>query len=289
MSFAGEENIAYLTKKGFFDKPQKTVSYSNPYEKIRKSLYQHSRYANLYNLNSLKDLYAENYVNADGLNKNIYFDLIKKTWASYPDVKYKIDIKSIDINSNTASVIVSESASATTNTKSGVVNEKGLLLSYSTSIYYFEKINNQWLITSDNILSEKTYLLYGSAKKIKVDLDAPMQVQGGSSYTATLKLDVPKDSLVIASIGKENITYPQTTAEEVFRKVPEDGILERVFTANEKNMNEYAVASYGVTKAEIKNGVDIKIYVTGLGFVMTRVNNVAKNEFIRVVDNEKKD
>ena len=283
---ATTETIAMLTKKGFFENSQQT-SYLNPCDEIKKTLYLHIKYANTYNLDGLKNLYADNYINADGLNKEIYFDLIKKTWESYPDIKYKMGIKSIAINNNIAVVQVSENAIATTNSKSGLVDEKGLLESTSDNVYYLEKINNEWLVTSDHIIFEKTFLGYGSAKEIKVDLTAPCQILANTQYTSSLKIEAPKNSLVIASIGRENITYPQTIAEEVFRKLPEDGILERVFTANSKNINEYAVASFGITKAEINKGTEIKIYVTGLGFIMSRVNVIPKNDFIKVATDEK--
>ena len=232
-------------------------------------------------------MWTENYVNTDGLNKELYFDLIQKTWASYPDIKYKIEIKNIEINGNIAIAQVSESATATTNSKSGVVNEKGLLESISNCVYYLEKINNEWLLTSDHIIFEKTFLRYGSARNIQIYLNAPCQIKANTQYTASLNIEQPKDSIVIASIGRENITFPQTVAEETFRKLPEDGLLERVFTSNDKNINEYAVASFGITKAEISNGTEIKIYVTGLGFVMSRVNVIPKNEFIKVAKDEK--
>lgn len=284
-SFASNDNIALLTKNGFFEK-QQSQAFINPADGVRRALCTHLKYANLYNLDELKRLYADNYINADGLNKELYFDLIKKTWESYPDIKYKIDIKNITINENFAIAQVDETAIATTNSKSGIISEKGLLESISSSVYYFEKINNEWLITSDNIIFEKTFLRYGSAKMMKVDLTAPSHILANTPYTATLDIEPPKDSLIIASIGRENITYPQTVAEEVFRKLPDDGILERVFKANDKNINEYAVASFGVTKAELKNGTEIKIYVTGLGFVMSRISVAPKNEFIK---DEKKD
>lgn len=280
------ENIAILAKKGFFDNSQPTVSFSNPCEEVKKTLYNHLKYANSYNYEGLKSLYSDKYTNADGLNKEIYFDLIKKTWESYPDIKYKIDIKNIQIDGNIAIAQVNENASAITSSKSGVVNENGLLQSASESIYYLEKLNNDWLITSDSIIFEKTFLRYGSAKDIEVSLSAPAQIPSSTSYTTSLKMDVPKDSMVIASIGQENITYPQTVAEEVFRKLPENGVLERVFTSNSKNVNEYTVASFGITKAEVSKGTEIKIYVTGLGFVMSRVNVIPKNDYVKVVKNE---
>lgn len=286
-SYAVEtDNIALLTNKGFFDRPQQSI-FLNPCDEVKKILYTHLKYANGYNFEGLKSLYADNYTNADGLNKNIYFDLIKKTWESYPDIKYKIDIKDIAINGDTAVAQVNESAYATTNSKSGLINQKGLLESVSNTVYYFEKINNEWLITSDHIIFEKTFLRYGTAKDIQVDLIAPSQIPADTQYTSSLKIDTPKNSLIIASIGHENITYPQTIAEEVFRKLPDDGSLERVFKSNNKNINEYAVASFGVTKAEINKGTEIKIYVTGLGFVMSRVNVIPKNDFIKVAKDEK--
>ncbi len=286
-TFAGEENIALLTKKGFFERPQTPSAFSNPYEEVRKTLNLYLKYANNYDFEGLKSLYADNYVNSDGFNKAIYCDLVKKTWTSYPDIKYKMEIKNIEVGTNSAVAQISECAYATTNSKSGVVNEKGILESNSNSVYYLERFGNEWLITSDHILSEKTSLKYGNAKYINVELIAPSQIPAGTQYTSTLQMEIPKESLIIASIGKENITYPQATAQEVFRKLPKDGTLERLFKANEENINEYAVASFGITKAEIKNGTEIKIYVTGLGFVMSRVNVIPKNNFVKATENEK--
>ncbi len=282
---AEEDNMALLTKKGFF-KCCHRYSFLKPCEKIKKTLYLHLKYANSYNLEGLKSLYSEKYTNADGLNKELYFDLIKKTWDSYPDIKYKIDIKNIEINDNIAVVQVNEKATATTISKSGIVDEKGTLESISDSVYYFEKFNNEWLLTSDYILFEKTFLRYGCAKDLGVNLTAPCQIPANTEYTSSLKIDAPKDTIVIASIGRENITYPQSIADEVFRKLPESGTLERIFKSNNKNINEYAVASFGITKAEIKDSKEIKIYVTGLGFIMLRVNVIPKNDFIKVAKNE---
>lgn len=286
-SFAESDNIALLEKSGFFDRAPQSSNFSNPYEEIRKTLLAHLKYSNSYNLDGLKAIYADNYVNADGFNKEVYFDLVKKTWESYPDIKYRIEIKGIDIDGNLAVAQVNEYASATTNAKSVMISEKGLLQSSSNSVYYLEKFGNEWKITSDHILYEKTYLRYGSAQFSQIDLSAPSQISADTPYTATLSINPPKNSLVIASIGKEIITYPQTVAEEVFKKLPDSGTLERIFKSNNQNINEYAVASFGITKAELKNNTDIRIYITGLGFVMTRVNVVPVNNFIKVTKDEK--
>lgn len=284
-SYAQTENIAFLADNGFFNRPK--ASYLSPCEEIKKLLYSHLKYANSYDIKNLESLYADNYINTDGLSKKIYFELIKKTWDSYPDIIYKMAIKNIEINGNTAVVQVNEEAIATTNSKSGVVDEKGLLESTSNSVYYLEKINENWQITTDRILFENTFLRYGCAKNIEVSLVAPPQIQANTPYTSSLKIDCPKDSFIIASVGQEKITYPQVTAEEVFRKLPENGVLERMFASNKDNLNEYAVASFGVTQAKIDKGTEIKVYVTGLGFVMSRINVIPKNDFVKVAENDK--
>lgn len=285
-TFAQEDIIALLSKKGFFEKPQ--ITFLKPEEQVKRTLCNHLKYANSRDMENLKALYSERYTNSDGLNKDVFFDLIQKTWSSYPDICYKIYIKNIDANDHLATAEITEYATATTDSKSGILAEKGSLESVSNSVYYLEKINDEWEITSDHILSEKTFLKYGSAKDMNIELYAPAQIAANTQYTTSLKINPPKDSLIIASIGREKITYPQTVAEEVFRKLPDDGVLERIFTSNNKNINEYAVASFGITKAELNKGTEVKIYVTGLGFGMTRINVIPKNEFIKAVKDEKK-
>ena len=278
-SYGETENIALLTKKGFFEKQETTQT--NPYEEIKKTMAVHLKASNAYDINKLSSLYADKYINGDGFKKDVYFDLIEKTWASYKDIKYKMEIKNIQVYGDLAMVELNEYAIATTDSKSSALMGKGLLRSISDCIYYFEKINNDWQITSDHTAFEKIYLSYGAAQNSQIELIAPSQILANTPYTASLEIKAPQDTLVIASIGREIITYPQTVADEVFRKFPDNNCLERMFTSNDKNINEYTVASYGMTKAEIKKGSEIKIYITGLGFVMSRVNVIPINNYIK--------
>ena len=94
--------------------------------------------------------------------------------------------------------------------------------------------------------------------------------------------------IAIASIGQEKITYPQINAEEVFRKLPKDGMLERVFKANKNNFNEYTVASVGITRANVAKNNEIKLMVTGLGYVITRTNIIPTKDFSKVKQNDTK-
>ncbi len=256
---------------------------------IRNTIKMQSEYTKKYDKEGLLSLYSDNYYNADGFDKTIYSDLIDKTWKMYPDIKYKTVIQKIDIVGNTAIVYVTEYAKATAKEKVNENDVNGSLSSESNCIYYLEKVGNKWLITSDSITNEKTVLTYGEANQIQMDLIVPQIVNAGKEYTATLSIKLNKPGMIaIASIGQEKITYPQINAEEVFRKLPKDGMLERVFKANKNNFNEYTVASVGITRANVAKNNEIKLMVTGLGYVITRTNIIPTKDFSKVKQNDTK-
>lgn len=278
--FASDNYIAYVDKATgkIFAKQQQSMD-----KEVRNLLKKQLNYTNTYDLDGLKTLYTNNYYNADGFDKTMYFDLVKKTWDLYPDIKYTMSIDSVSIVGNTAIASVSESAQATTTEKVDEIEIKGYLKSKSDSIYYLEKIGDNWFITSDNIISEETVLTYGEANDIKMELVVPQLVQAGKEYTASLNVFLPdKKMLTIGSIGQEKITYPHVNADELFRKLPESGILERVFKANKDNLNEYTVASIGITRARVNKNKEIKLMVTGLGYIITRTNVIPTKDFSKV-------
>ena len=51
-------------------------------------------------------------------------------------------------------------------------------------------------------------------------------------------------STIDATVNK---VQTQVQTKEVFRSMPEDNILERIFTSNDNNKNEYVIASIGLT------------------------------------------
>ena len=284
--FASDNYIAYASNS-----TKKTKNQTQKLEKeVKNTLKQLITYTNEYNSDGLKSIYSNNYLNADGFDKKMYFDLVEKTWKLYPDIKYSMDIDSINIVGNTAIAGVREYASATLSEKVDEIEIKGYLKSYSDCLYYLEKVGDNWLITSDNIISEKTTLTYGEASEVKVELIVPQLVPANKEYTASLSVTVPdKKMLTIASIGQEKITYPHVNATEVYRKLPESGILERVFKSNKDNLNEYTVASIGITRAQITKEKQIKLVVTGLGYVITRTNVIPTKDFSKVNGNVKKE
>lgn len=235
---------------------------------------------NKFDLDKLSTLYTDNYIDNDGYTKDVYFKLIKDTWETYPDVTYKTEIKNIKINGDYAVVETAETAYATDDEDSEMISAHGELYSTATCVYYLKRVNENWLISAEHVVEEKSTLKYGDARFVKMELNAPSLIGAGEEYTAELKLDLPADQIVIASINKERIVQPVKKDPEVFKRLPEEQVLERVFRANTDNINEYAVASVGITKTEKIDGELVKVYMNGLAFIITRVNVVPINNFV---------
>lgn len=239
---------------------------------VRNTIKTQDKYTKKYDLNGLSTLYAENFKNSDGLDKKSYFKLITDSWKTYPDITYKTKIKKISITDDNASVEVDETASSYTIQLEKDVNIYGKLSSKSNGIYYLKKIDNKWQFTGEKVLNEHSILKYGEAKFIDMSLEAPKTVKAGEYYTASLKVNTTDDTIVIASINRDKVTSSQTKPDEVYRKLPEDKILERMFTANKDGNNEYAIASVGLSQSRITSSNNLQVYMTGIAILMTRVN-----------------
>ena len=247
---------------------------------IKKVLESQVKYANRTNFKKFINTYDENYLNSDGFNLEVYSNLIKDIWKTYNNIEYDIDIKKVSIDGDKASVQLKETSFA----KINMANlYDGELKSSADSIYFLKKSNGKWKVTSDTVLDEITSMLYGDAKKLDVKLSAPNNIKANTEYCATLEFVPPAETIAIASIASDIVEYPQKPTEEVFRALPEDNILERLFTSNTKNANEYVVASIGLTKTSIEN-LNLNLKLTGFGYAIRRVNVINENE----VDNNDK-
>ena len=255
--------------------------YKSAYNDVKHVIDQQTVYTNKYDLDGLSSLYAKEFVNSDGFNKEVYFKLIKETWETYPDISYKTQINKIEVGENYATVYVDEVAVATSKETVEDLTVIGELYSTSKCVYYLEKQGSKWLISSEKVLDETSTLKYGDARYADIKLNVPKQIGAGKEYTASLNVVTPANSVIIASISKENIVYPQTKSEDAFRKLTDNSVLERVFTSNKNNVNEYAVASVGITLAESVSDTQARIYMGGLAFIMTRINVIPENKFIQ--------
>lgn len=265
---------------------EKNKIYSDA-EKDIKALFEYqTELTNKYDFEGLYKIYSDDFINNDGYNKKVYFKLIKETWETYPDITYQTKIKDIKVYSDYATVQTEEAAFATTTEDSEFISARGELQAYASCVYHLKKINNSWVIAGENILEEKSALKYGDARFIKMDLSAPSFVNAGQEYTSELKIDLPEEDIVIASINREKMVQPASKSEDAFRRLPEDQILERMFAANNDNVNEYNIASVGVTKTEPVDNTKVRVYMNGLAFIMTRVNVVPVNNFIKFEDED---
>lgn len=261
---------------------------ADPKTQISKLFENYTKYSNRHNLKKVRSFYDEKYVNSDGFDLETYFELVSQTWDMYPDMEYESEVKNIVINGDYATVQTLERAKGNAKEPSEYLEDKGSISSSSEIIYYLKKAGNRWVILSDSALSEKTFLKYGDAKNVAFDVIAPGVAVAGTDYSVLFAADVPKDKILLGSITNEKITYPTERPKEVFRKLKEDGMLERFVTANTDGFNEQAVVAVGITKAEINEEMDMKLSVSGVAFLMTRVNVVQPKKInLNVNENEK--
>ena len=244
---------------------------------IKSLLYSQVKYANNTDFENFIATYDEDYINADGFDFKSYSGLVKDIWKTYDKIEYGIKIKNISVTDNTAIAELVETSYAEIPVSDAL---DGVLKSEANSVYYLKKINGNWKVISDQVITETTSMMYGEAKNIDIKLSVPNQVLADTEYTASLEFVPPKDTIAIASIASDKIEYPQAQPKEVFRKMPEDYILERLFISNNDNVNEYIIASIGLTKADVCD-LSIKLSLTGFGYQIARVNVIPYNKFIK--------
>jgi len=236
---------------------------------VKKVLYSQVKYANKSNFEKFISTFDSKYKNADGFNLDVYSSLIKDIWETYDNIEYDIEIQKVSINGNRASVEAKETSIAELNMSKAYDGE---LKSEANTIYYLEKKGNgKWKVVSDTVQDETTTMLYGDAKNLDVKLSVPNPIKANTDYTATLEFTPPRDTIAIASLASDIVEYPQKPTEEIFRALPEDNILERLFTSNTKNANEYVVASIGLTKTSVCD-LNLKLSLIGFGYAIKRVN-----------------
>ena len=260
------------------------ISYNREIKNTRNAIKdffaKQDEYTNSHELEKLSSIYAENFVNTDGFDKKLYFKLIEDTWETYPDITYTTEIRDIRINGNFAVVQTYETAYATTHEVSDTIDAYGELSSTANSMYYLQKAGSQWVIFAEQVLDEKSQLRYGDARFVKMDLNAPKIVHAGDEYSASLNIQLDDDETAVASIDTQEIIHPIGKPEETFRNLSSQNQLERLFKANSKNINEYVTASIGIAKAEPYDEQYSKVYVSGIAFLMTRINVIPANKFI---------
>ena len=259
----------------FFNKSDET--------QIEKLLEAQTKYANKTNFEKYIATYDKNYKNSDGFDIEVYSALVKDIWSTYDKVKYGIKIKNISVSGDEAKAELTETSFANIPMKE--TNYNGELKSVAETVYYFKKSDGKWKVIADRVTDETTSMLYGKAKDLDIKLTVPTLIEADKEYTATLEFTPPAETLAIASIASDIVEYPQKPTQEVFRAMPDDNILERLFTSNTQNANEYIVASIGLTQTSVSD-LSIKLSLTGFGYVIKRVNVIPETNESENVENE---
>lgn len=260
------KNLSVRSIKGFHAQSSDTIA-------VKKTLEDLNKYTNEKNIEEIKNIYDKNFYSGDSFDYESYIKMVEETFAVYSEIKYKSKIKNISVTDDWAIVQMSDKTTATLMNQD-FDDPKGELEGYCDYTLYLRKYNDKWKIISDHVEYEETSLKYGEAKNYKMDFISPLIAEKGKSYDITLKMLPPKGTFVVATLGKEEIIYPPQKPKDAFRKLPAEGILERVVVANTKGNNEYASASIGFTKLSIEDDeiMRIKLKMSGMAFIMKRIN-----------------
>lgn len=252
----------------------------SPENQIRDFFKKYNRYSAKNRIDKLKEMYTEDYVNNDGFNKKTVFEMMDMASSSYKEVVYNTEIESIVVDGNYAVVRAKEIATGETEKVFERVKDTGSISSELHFVDYMKKEGNNWKISATEVIYEKVALVYGEAKSLAVDISAPDCVPAGAEYDVTVKTTAPDNTFLVASISNDKIVFPQEKAKDVFRTI-RNGELARILKANKTNNNEYATASIALTKAKVEPS-SVILDMTGIAFVMKRVNVLAINENIKL-------
>ncbi|MCD7780866.1 MAG: nuclear transport factor 2 family protein [Candidatus Gastranaerophilales bacterium] len=242
----------------------------SPEAQINSFFKKYNKYSSKNDIEKLKTMYADEYVNNDGFNKETVFKLMATASDAYKEVKYTTDILSIKTDGNYAVVKAHEIATGETAKAIKKLNDTGSIVSDIYYTDYLVKRDNKWQISATDVTYEKVDLKYGEAKKMNVDVTAPDCVPEGSEYEALVKINSPDGVFVVGSIVNEQIVFPQIEEKDVYRSIKNDE-LARVLSANKNKHNEYATISIAITRAQVEPP-SVVLNMTGMAFVMKRIN-----------------
>lgn len=258
----------------------------SPEAQINSFFKKYNRYSSKNNIEKLKELYSDDYINNDGFNKETIFKMMEMASGAYKDVSYVTEIESIKVEGNYAVVKAHELATGETIKVIEKLKDTGSITSEIYYTDYLRKDGNKWKIIATDINSEKVELKYGEAKNMIVDICAPQKVPEGSEYEVTMKTKTPDGVFAVGSIVNEPIVYPQVQAKDVFRSIKSE-TLSRILKANKDKNNEYATVSIAITRAQVQPP-SLVLNMTGMAFVMKRVNVLSLNKNVKL-DKEKND
>ncbi len=268
------------------------LSIHNPNLEIRSFMRGYINAMEEDDIEKIKSFYDKDYKSTDGLNLDDVVKMMEKTHDTYKNIKYKTKINSINVYDSWALVRMSDKTNAVIYPvldKKLKKEKQGDLEGKSVYDIYLKKNIDGWKIVKDDVLMEETTLKYGVARKIDINLITPYEIKNNEEYDLSLQLgEVPTDLISLASISREEITYPPQDYDEKYRKISSQGALERLVKANDKNVDEYAIASIGFTRVTANEEMTkARIEVLGMAYMIKRVN-MERSKALKI-DNPKED
>ncbi len=250
--------------------------FNSPKREIIKTIRLYDKAMNSHDSKKVRAFYDENYKSSDGFDFDELSQMFDKAQSTYKNLKYKTKVTNVTIYDDWALAELADVTKAEVypgNNKEAKNEKMGELEGKSVYVAYMKKSNEGWKIYADDIIMEETSLKFGMAKRIDMSLAAPIYVNPNQEYDISLKIKKPNDIIALASISNDEITYPAKDYQEKFRKIPEEGGLERIVKANGSNKDEYAIASLGLTKISVNKEMSkARIELLGMAYLMRRVN-----------------
>ena len=246
---------------------------------IRDVLKSHQIAVKNNDIEKIKSFYDKNYTCSDGFKLDELLSLYQKSYESYSDIKYKTKINSINVYGNWAIVRMSDDTKAMIYTDSKKQDKKTAGVLDGKSIYsmYMIKSDGDWKILYEDITMEETVLKYGIAKKLKMELVSPPFIENGEEYNLALNIDKPQNIIALASLNNEEVKFPTPDINEKYRKIPSEGDLQRIVRANTNNLDEYAIASVGLTRVLLnEDETRARIEIVGVAYIMKRIGMLPK-------------
>ncbi len=256
--------------------------YVDPIEAMIEEIYSAW---NAHDLDKLFSYYSNNFLTADGIDKNNYKKLTQLLWDTYPDIQIKNEKKTIRSQDQYATASVIDLFYGQSKDKNEQMAEYGKLNAISQGQIFFKKYGEEWKVESDRIYFELVSICYGNAKeyldKHQIYFGAPEQVQAGEQYTAALYFILPDNIQATATINKELITYPhEENIEESYQGISNHK-LERLFAANENNHNELVSSTIILTKGLIEPKLDAILYISKRVNVLSEKSPVPAKQIIK--------
>jgi hypothetical protein len=222
---------------------------------------------NEHNADKLFGYYSKSFTTGDGINKEEYRKLTENLWSAYPDIKIESQKRTIRSQDQHAAISIIDFFYGESKDANPDIQQKGTLNAISQGQIFLQKYGDEWKVESDRIHFELVTVYYGNAKEYLdnhlIFFSSPELVKADQQYSGTLYFVLPENVKATATISREFIQPPakDEKPDDSFQIISESK-LERLFQANNLNLNELVSATIILTKGIIEPKLDGILYIS---------------------------